>query len=127
MASSEKEPQQQYGGFDSTSAGPGTYPPQPQPPPYGQPYGAPPEPRAPGAAYPPAAPPPPGYFVMAAPFPQRYEPTPEERRSPLRMVVWPLAILSCFCGGVCLGLIPIYFACECPCVPKMILFKVGLP
>ena len=104
MDSSNKETQQQqYGGFASIPGG-ADPPPYNAPPPAGQP--------PPGTYYPTTVPPPPGYLVVAQPYPPRYERTAEETRSALRFLAWPLAILSCFCGGLCLGTIPLIFACE---------------
>lgn len=86
------------------------------PPPYD---GAVPPEKTPGDyAYPPAGygyPPPTqttNHLIMAQPFPPRYEQTPEESRSLFACLVWPLALVSCFCGGIILALIPTFFACE---------------
>ena len=86
-----KMEQPQYGGFSTPPPPSGAIPQQP-PPGY-------------SASQPP-------YMVMGPGYPQQYERTPEERQSVLTRLVWPLAILSCCCGGLFLGFFPLLFACE---------------
>lgn len=95
-----------------------TEPPPPgYPPPPAGAFGAPPE-----GAY--GAPPAGAYGAPPAgayPYPPqmhlqgyvKYQRTPEERRGALACIVWPLAILSTCCAGLCIiGCIPLMLACE---------------